>query len=89
MQPGGLVQMVETSHYKVLVSDPISEEGVKLIEDIAQVDVRTDLSPQELIDIIGEYDAAVLNGTQVADVIAAGKKPKSSARQGVVSTTLM
>ena len=85
MQPGGLVQMVETSHYKVLVSDPISEEGVKLIEDIAQVDVRTDLSPQELIDIIGEYDALLVrSGTQVtADVIAAGKKLKSSSRAGV------
>ena len=77
--------MVETSHYKVLVSDPISEEGVKLIEDIAQVDVRTDLSPQELIDTIGEYDALLVrSGTQVtADVIAAGKKLKVIGRAGV------
>ena len=44
--------MVETSRYRVLVSDPVSEEGVKLLKEVAQVDIRPDLSPQELVEII-------------------------------------
>lgn len=82
---GGLVQMVETSRYRVLVSDPVSEEGVKLLKEAAQVDIRPDLSPQELVEIIGEYDALLVrSGTQVtADVIKAGKKLKVIGRAGV------
>ena len=77
--------MAETKKFKVLVSDPVSEEGVRLIEDVAQVDIRTDLSPQELIDIIGEYDALLVrSSTKVtAEVITAGKKLKVIGRAGV------
>jgi len=77
--------MVETSRYKVLVSDPVSEEGVRLIQEVAQVDIRTGLSPQELVEIIGEYDALMVrSGTQVtADIIAAGKRLKVIGRAGV------
>ena len=77
--------MVETSQYRVLVSDPISEEGIRLVQEVAQVDIRPGLSPRELVEIIGEYDALLVrSGTQVtADVIAAGKKLKVIGRAGV------
>jgi D-3-phosphoglycerate dehydrogenase len=71
--------------HKVLVSDPVSDEGVQIIAEVAQVDVRTGLSEEEIISIIGEYDALLVrSGTQVtADVIAAGKKLKVIGRAGV------
>jgi D-3-phosphoglycerate dehydrogenase len=77
--------MVETSRYKVLVSDPVSEEGVSLLREIADVDERPGLSPQELVKIIGQYDALLVrSGTQVtADVISAGKRLKVIGRAGV------
>ncbi len=77
--------MVETSRYRVLVSDPISEEGIRLVQEVAQVDVRTGLSPQELVAIIGQYDALLVrSGTQVtAEVIAAGKNLKVIGGAGV------
>jgi len=77
--------MEEEKQYKILVSDPISEEGIKLLQEAAQVDVRTDLSPQEIMAIIGEYDGLLVrSGTQVtAELIAAGKKLKVIGRAGV------
>ena len=43
--------------YKVLVSDKLGEAGVKLFEqeEDIEVDVKTDLSPDELKEIIGQY----------------------------------
>jgi D-3-phosphoglycerate dehydrogenase len=77
--------MEDNKQYKVLVSDPVSEEGIKLLQEAAQVDVRPDLSPQEIMEIIGEYDALLVrSGTQVtAELIAAGKKLKVIGRAGV------
>ncbi|MGI5876304.1 MAG: phosphoglycerate dehydrogenase [Dethiobacteria bacterium] len=71
--------------YKVLVSDPVSDEGIRLITEVAQVDVRTGLSEEEIVKIIGEYDGLLVrSGTQVtAKVIAAGKKLKVIGRAGV------
>lgn len=70
---------------KILVSDPIAAEGVKILEQCGEVDVKTGLSKEELISIIGEYDAlAVRSETKVtADVIEAAKKLKIIGRAGV------
>lgn len=70
---------------KILVSDPLSPEGVRLLQDHAQVDVKTGLAEEELVDIIGEYDALVVrSGTQVtASVIEAGAALKVIGRAGV------
>ena len=70
---------------KVLVSDPLSEEGVRKLETEMEVDVITNLSPQELIDRIRDYDAlAIRSGTKVtAEVIAAADKLKVIGRAGV------
>ncbi len=71
--------------HKVLVSDPISEKGVQMLREVAQVDIRTGLSHEELLGIIGEYDALMVrSGTQAtADIIEAGHNLKVVGRAGV------
>ncbi|ABB57531.1 phosphoglycerate dehydrogenase [Synechococcus elongatus] len=70
---------------KVLVSDPIDQVGLDILSQVAQVDVKTGLSPSELAQIIGEYDALMLrSGTRVtAEVIEAGQKLRIIGRAGV------
>lgn len=70
---------------KVLIADPISEEGIDILRPHAQVDVKTGLGPEELISIIGDYEALVVRSqTQVtARVIEAGKKLQVIGRAGV------
>ena len=70
---------------KVLVSDPIDKAGIDILSQVAQVDVKTKLPPEELVKIIGDYDALMLrSGTQVTkEVIEAGKSLKIIGRAGV------
>lgn len=52
---------------KILVSDPLSEEGLAILRDSGiPVDVKPGLSEDELCSIIGEYDGLVIrSGTKV------------------------
>ena len=70
---------------KILVSDPIAKEGIELLQTQGETDVKTGLSPEELISIIGHYDALVVRSeTKVtAEVIAAGDKLQVIGRAGV------
>jgi len=70
---------------KVLVSDSLAEEGISRLKTGADVDVITNLTPEELINKIKEYDALVIrSGTKVtADVINAADKLKVIGRAGV------
>ena len=70
---------------KVLVSDPLSPEGIALLEKYHQVDQITGLSEDELMELIGKYDALVVrSGTKVtAAVIKAAKKLRVIGRAGV------
>lgn len=70
---------------KVLIADSISKEGIDILKPCAQVDVKTGLKPEELISIIGDYEALVVRSqTQVtAKIIEAGKKLQVIARAGV------
>lgn len=70
---------------KVLVSDPIDQVGIDILSQVAQVDVKTGLSPEELIRIIPEYDALMIrSGTRVtAEIIEAGTQLKIIGRAGV------
>ncbi|SJZ81915.1 phosphoglycerate dehydrogenase [Garciella nitratireducens] len=72
---------------KILVSDPISEVGLKSLldaEDI-QVDIKTDLNSQELKSIIGEYQGLLVRSqTKVTkEIIEAGKHLLVIGRAGV------
>lgn len=72
---------------KVLVSDKMSQAGLApvLENDGIDVDIRTDLTPEQLVETIGDYDALLVrSSTKVtADVIAAGKRLRVIARAGV------
>ena len=70
---------------KVLVSDPIDQTGIDILSQVAQVDVRTGLPPEQLKQIIGEYDGLMIrSGTTVtADIIEAAGKLRIIGRAGV------
>ncbi len=70
----------------VLVSDSIDDEGIDILRNSgAHVDVRPGLKPEELLSVIGDYEALLVRSqTQVsAAVIDAGKKLQVIARAGV------
>jgi D-3-phosphoglycerate dehydrogenase / 2-oxoglutarate reductase len=73
--------------YKVLVSDPISDFGLQQLTDAddVAVDKKTGLTEDELVNIIGEYDALLVRSqTKVtARIMEAGKKLKVVGRAGV------
>ena len=71
--------------FKVLVSDPLAKEGVAILKGFCEVDEKADLSEDELVKIIGEYDALIVrSGTQVtARIIEAADKMKYIGRAGV------
>ncbi|MCI0894187.1 MAG: phosphoglycerate dehydrogenase, partial [Chloroflexi bacterium] len=70
---------------KILVADPIAQEGVDLLSSRAQVDVKIGLKPEELLEILPEYDALVVRSeTKVtAEAIRAGKRLQVIARAGI------
>ncbi len=72
---------------KILVSDPLSEEGLEILkkEKSFQVDVKTKLTPEELKKIIKDYDALIVrSGTKVTkEIIQAADNLKVVGRAGV------
>jgi D-3-phosphoglycerate dehydrogenase len=70
---------------KVLLAEQIAEEGIDILRSYAEVDIRLGLKPDELISVIGDYEALVVRSqTQVsAEVIRAAKKLQVIARAGV------
>ncbi len=70
---------------KVLIADQINEKGIDELKDIADVVVQTDITPEELVSSIPDYDAIVVRSrTKVTqEVIEASKKLKIIARAGV------
>ena len=71
---------------KVLISDKLSPAAVDIFKERGvEADVKTGLSKDELIAIIGEYDGlAIRSATKVtADVLKAAKKLKVVGRAGI------
>jgi len=72
---------------KILVSDSLSEEGLKILKEVKefQVDVKTDLKPEQLKEIIKDYDALIVrSATKVTkDIIGAATNLKVVGRAGV------
>lgn len=70
---------------KVLISDGISPDGAKILTDAGLHVDNVKLTPEELLQRIGEYDAILVrSATKVTkEVIAAGKNLKVIARGGV------
>ncbi len=72
---------------KILVSDFLSEEGLKILKDVKefQVDVKTELKPEQLKEIIKDYEALIVrSATKVTkEIISAAEKLKVIGRAGV------
>ena len=77
--------MIKKHKMRILVADPIAEEGLEVLRKYAQVDVKLKLAAEELKTIIGKYDAIVVrSGTQVsAKTIKSAKRLKVIGRAGV------
>ncbi|MBB6635425.1 phosphoglycerate dehydrogenase [Cohnella thailandensis] len=73
--------------FKVLVSDPISDLGISLLVEASDIsiDKKTGLTEDELVQIIGEYDALLVRSqTRVTErIMTAGKQLKVIGRAGV------
>ena len=73
---------------KVLVSDKLSNDGLKILEsakDSIIVDVKVGLTPEQLKEIIGEYDAIIIRSATklTKDVLEKAVRLKAVARAGV------
>ena len=70
---------------KILVADPLAQEGIDLLRQHAVVDVKTKLKPEELKAIIADYDGLVVRSqTRVtADIIDAADRLVVIGRAGV------
>jgi D-3-phosphoglycerate dehydrogenase len=70
---------------RILVADPIAEDGIQRLRAAGIVDVLTGLSPEDLIARIGEYDALVVRSeTKVtAPLLEAAGRLRVVGRAGV------
>ena len=70
---------------KVLVSEKLAERGVDLLKEEFEVDVLLDLSPEDLLERIGEYDGLIIrSATKVtAEVIERAENLKAIGRAGI------
>lgn len=72
---------------RILVSDSLSQQGLDLLskEEDFEVDFKTNLIPDELVERIGDYDALIIrSATRVTDkVIEAANRLKVIGRAGV------
>ncbi len=73
------------SPWKILVADRLHEAGLEILRAEAEVDERGGLTLEELIDILGRYDALIVRSrTQVtAEVLEASSQLKVVGRAGV------
>jgi D-3-phosphoglycerate dehydrogenase / 2-oxoglutarate reductase len=73
--------------YRVLISDKLANEGLKVLEGVSEVQAehRPGLDPSELLKIIPEYDGLIIrSATKVtAELLAAAKKLRVIGRAGI------
>eukprot|EP00871_Galdieria_phlegrea_P000058 jgi/Galph1/1052/GphlegSOOS_G5754.1 len=69
----------------ILVTEKLSEEGVSILKKRYQVELRYNLTPEELVQEIGLYDALIVrSGTKVTrQLLAAAKRLRVIGRAGV------
>jgi len=73
------------SRPRILIADPVALEGIGMLRAVGQVDVRTGMKVDELIEAIGEYEALVVRSeTKVTrPVIEAARELLVIGRAGV------
>jgi D-3-phosphoglycerate dehydrogenase len=71
--------------WKILISDGLDESGQVALRQQAEVVDRTNITPDELVKVIGDYDALIVRGrTKVTPaVFSAGSRLKVVGRAGV------
>lgn len=79
--------MTAVATFRVLVSDPVSEDGLRALLDDALVEVvvKTDFTPEELAVAIADFDALVIRSqTKVtAEILEKADRLKVIGRAGV------
>jgi len=70
---------------KVLVAEPLADEGIEILRVVAEVDVRLDLDREALLAAIGDYDAVIVRSATKIDkeVIERGTSLKVIGRAGI------
>jgi bifunctional phosphoserine phosphatase/homoserine phosphotransferase len=70
---------------KVLVADGIAEQGLRLLRKAFRVDVMPKLMRQELLELIGEYEAIIVRSATRVDqeVLSRAAALKAIARAGI------
>ena len=76
---------LDTGQARILVADPIAEDGVERLRAAGRVDVHVGLKPDELLARIGDYDALVVRSeTKVtASLFEAALRLRVVGRAGV------
>ncbi len=71
--------------WKILLTDGLEKNGQEILRESAEVDDRRGISAEELLQVVGDYDALIVRGrTKVTPaVLEAGKKLKVVGRAGV------
>ncbi len=71
---------------KILISDKISQQGIDLLEQETdwQIDVKTEITPAQFLEQIGEYDGLLVRSTTkvTAEVIKVASKLRVIGRAG-------
>ncbi len=77
--------MAGENGYRVLVKEKIADAGVDLLREHFDVDVRTDMSEDELPGAIADYDAIVIRSAtkMTSEVIARAARLKVIGRAGI------
>ena len=70
---------------RILVADPLAEDGVARLRELGEVEVRTKQSEDQLVELVPDYDALVVRSeTRVtARVLEAGRRLRVVGRAGV------
>ncbi len=71
--------------WKILVTDGLEEKGLSILRGAAEVDNKPGITPEELLQVVGQYDAMIVRGrTKVTPaVFDAGACLKVVGRAGV------
>jgi D-3-phosphoglycerate dehydrogenase len=77
--------VVVTDGYKVLVKEKIADAGVALLREHFDVDVRTDMGDEELLEQIGAYEGIVIRSATklTAGLIERAERLKVIGRAGI------
>ena len=71
--------------WKILLTDGLEENGQAILRASAEVVDRPGISPEELLQVVGEYDAVIVRGrTKITPaILAAAHRLKVVGRSGV------